>query len=223
MLRLRGVNPLYGVFLVNQLGIADRHERIQALESVLELPPSVAYHVHVPGHDELPPGPLATTRLDVHLLQLGLVTAEQLGAAEPEEDEEKDRRRAFYDEEPVFVLTLADKLRMWFDYDFPGVHDLRTRGVWAAGELLEYGGDFNKYVTSKRLQKQEGVIFRHLLRLILLIGELTQLSPPDLPPDQWQEEMKELADRFTETCRTVDPTSTDKALEQAQAAAESAF
>ena len=56
LLLLRGVNPLYGVFLVNQLGIADRNERIQALESVLELPPSVGYHLHVPGHDQLPPG-----------------------------------------------------------------------------------------------------------------------------------------------------------------------
>ena len=33
------------------------------------------------------------------------------------------------------MLTLADKLRMWFDYDFPGVHDLRTRGVWAARRI----------------------------------------------------------------------------------------
>jgi hypothetical protein len=216
---LRGINPLYGVFLVNQLGIADRNERIQALESVLEMPPSVAYHLHVPGHEELPPGPLATTRLDVHLLQLGLVTPEQLGAAE--EEEEPEGPRAFYEEEKVYVLNLADKLRMWFDYDFPGVHGLRTRGVWAAGEILEYGGNFNKFITSKRLQKQEGVLFRHLLRLILLIGELTQLSPPDLPPEQWTDEMNELADRLTETCRQVDPTSTDKTLEQAQQTAES--
>jgi superfamily II DNA/RNA helicase len=214
LLLLRGVHPLYGVFLVNQLGIADRNERIQALESVLELPPSVGYHLHVPGHDQLPPGPLATTRLDIHLLQLGLVSAEQLTAAEAEEP---DRRRAFYEDEPVYVLTLADKLRLWFDYDFPGVHDLRTRGVWAAGELLEYGGDFNKFVTSKRLQKQEGIIFRHLLRLILLIQELTQLSPPDLDPQQWESEMDELAQKLTETCRVVDPTSTDKAIEQARA------
>jgi superfamily II DNA/RNA helicase len=213
LLLLRGVNPIYGVFLVNQLGIADRNERIQALESVLEMPPTVAYHLHVPGHDELPPGPLATTRLDIHLLQLGLVTAEQLGVTEPAE---RDGPRAFYDEEPVYVLTLADKLRMWFENDFPGVHDLHTRAVWAAGELLQFGGHFNKFITSKQLQKQEGVIFRHVLRLILLIGEFTQLSPPDLDPRQWREEMQEIADRLTDACREVDPTSTDKALEQAQ-------
>ena len=45
---LRSVNPMYGVFLVNQLGIADRAERIQAFESVLELPGSVAHFVRVP-------------------------------------------------------------------------------------------------------------------------------------------------------------------------------
>ncbi len=213
LLLLRGINPLYGVFLVNQLGIADQRERIQALESVLELPPSVAYHLHVPGHEELPPGPLATTRLDVHLLQLGLVTAEQLGAVE---EEEPDGPRAFYEEEKVYVLTLADKLRMWFDYDFPGVHGLRSRGVWAAGELLEYGGDFNKFITSKRLQKQEGVIFRHLLRLILLIGEVTQISPPDLPQQQWSDELGQIADRLTASCHEVDASSTDKVLEQAK-------
>src|SRR4030065_515971 len=102
----RGINPLYAVFLVNQLGIADRNERVQAMESVLEV-------------------------------------------------------------------------RRLFDYDFPGVRDLRTSPVWAAGELLQFGGDFNQYVTSKSLQKQEGMIFRHALRLILLVNEFVQVCPPD--------------------------------------------
>ena len=84
---------------------------------------------------------------------------------------------------------------MWFENDFPGVHDLRTRAVWAAGELLQFGGDFNKFITGKQLQKQEGIIFRHLLRLILLIGEFTQLTPPDLDPQLWREEMQEIANR----------------------------
>lgn len=218
LLMLRGIHPLYGVFLANQLGIADRNERIQALESVLEMPPAVAYHLHVPGHEELPPGPLATTRLDVHLLQLGLVTPEQLGV--PSAVEERDGPRSFYEEEPVYVLSLGDKLRMWFDNDFPGVHDLRTRSVWAAGELLQFGGDFNKFITAKQLQKQEGIIFRHMLRLILLLGEFSQLTPPDLDPQTWQEELRQLAEELTESCRRVDPTSTDKALEEAETNSE---
>src|SRR5262245_61267374 len=42
LLKLRGINPLYGVFLVNQLGTASREERLQAFESVLEMPGPVA-------------------------------------------------------------------------------------------------------------------------------------------------------------------------------------
>jgi len=215
---LRGIHPLYGIFLVNQLGIADRNERLQAMESVLELPGSVAHFVRVPSQEELPPGPLATLRLDVRLLQLGLASAEELGAGE-ERDPEQERGRLFQ-EERVFVLTLAEKLRRLFNYDFPGVHDVYTQSVWAAGEILEFGGDFNKYVTSKRLQKQEGMIFRHLLRLILLVFEFKQLCPPDVDEDEWANDLQDIADRLAETCRVVDPTSTDKALEQASSVAE---
>jgi hypothetical protein len=214
---LRGIHPLYGMFLLNHLGIADRNERLQAMESVLELPGSVAHFVRVPPRDVLPPGPLATTRLDVHLLQLGLVSLEELGAAEAEEDADPDRREMF-PEERVFVLTLAEKLRRLFDYDFPGVHDVRTQAVWAAGEVLEFG-DFNKYVTSKGLQKQEGIVFRHLLRLILLIYEFARLCPPDVADEDWRNDLEDIADRLTGTCRQVDPTSTDHVLEELEQAA----
>ena len=37
LLKLRGVHPLYAVFLMNHLGIADQNERIMAFESILEL------------------------------------------------------------------------------------------------------------------------------------------------------------------------------------------
>jgi hypothetical protein len=68
------------------------------------------------------------------------------------------------------------------------------------------------------LSKQEGIIFRHLLRLILLLGEFAKLTPPDVSPDTWQGELRELAERLTASCRAVDPTSTDELIEQAQAA-----
>jgi len=214
LLLFRGVNPLYAVFLVNQLGIADRAERIQAMESVLELPRSVGRYVRVPRQDELPRGPLAVMRLDEQLLRLGLATADELVYTPPTEEDERPRS---FDEEKKWVLTLAEKLRRLFDYDFPSVHDLHTNAVWAAGELLQFGGDFNKYVTSKSLQKQEGVIFRHLLRLILLLAEFTQLCPPDTTEEQWRGDLQDIATRLTESCRHIDPLSTDKALEQAEA------
>jgi superfamily II DNA/RNA helicase len=215
LLMFRGVNPLYGVFLVNQLGIASREERIQAMESVLELPPSLGPAIRVPRQDVLPPGPLATGRLDVQLLQLGLATAEEL----VQQPREEDRFRSFA-EERVWVLALGEKLRRMFDHDFPDVHDLRTFPVWVAGELLEFGGDFNKYVTSKGLQKQEGLLFRHLLRMILLVGEFIQFTPPDATEEEWRGDLEEDAAALTQCCRRIDPTSTDKALQQAQAAAE---
>ena len=112
----RGIHPLYAVFLVNQLGIASRAERLQAMESVLELPRSIGPAVRVPLQKDLPPGPLATLRLDPLLLQLGLATAEELTA--PEEPEEYPPRRT-YEKIAAWVLTFADKLRKLFDYDFP--------------------------------------------------------------------------------------------------------
>ena len=191
------------------MGIADRNERLQAWESVLEMPRSIATHVRVPPLDQLPPGPLATERLDPLLLQLGLVTAAELGAKD-EEEEEDPRRRMFAEEKPR-VLTLAEKLRLLFGYDFPDVHDVRIQPVWAAGELLEFGGNFNKYITSRGLQKQEGLIFRHLLRMILLLSEFKQLCPPDTEPFDWLDELDDVIQRLAECCRRVDPSSTDKA------------
>jgi hypothetical protein len=210
----RGINPLYAVFLTNQLGIADRNERIQAMESVLELPRSVGHFVRVPRQDEMPPGPLATLRLDPYLLQHGLATPEEISPNAKNEDDGDNR--PFDDGERKWVLTVAEKLRRLFDYEVPGVTDLRTSPVWAAGELLEFGGDFNKYVTSKSLQKQEGMVFRHALRLILLVGEFMQLCPPDTTEELWRGDLGEVAARLTESCRRVDPTSTDKALEEVE-------
>ncbi|HUG70444.1 MAG TPA: DEAD/DEAH box helicase [Pirellulaceae bacterium] len=221
LLHFRGVNPLFGVFLLNHLGVADRTERIQAIESILEIPGSVARFVRVPKHEEMPPGPLATTRLDVQLLRLGLVTLEQLGAAEEEEDDNRRRRGdGIFEEERVWVLTLAEKLQLLFDHDFPGVHDVRVVPVWAAGELLEFGGDFNNFITSHGLQKQEGVIFRHVLRMILLLAEFKPICPPDTTAEEWRTELDDITDRLAESCRRVDPMSTDKTLEQAEQASE---
>ena len=180
---------------------------------------SVGRRLRVPETDELPPGPLQTERLDPQLLQYGLATAEQLIGRTDDEEEDRGPRGA-WDEDPLPRLTLADKLKMLFHHQFPGIHDLRVAGVWAAGELLEYGGDFDKYIRSKQLQKQEGIIFRHLLRLILLAGEFSQFSPPDVEEAAWREEMGQIADQLTESCRAVDPDSTDRSIEDAARAAE---
>lgn len=208
LLLFRSVNPLYGDFLTRHLGIADRDERIQALESVLDIPGSVAKFVRVPRFEELPPGPLATTRIDREIVDRGLVTAEQLLPKEYEPGMTWEER---------WTPTIAEKLRLLFDAEFPGVVDVRTRPVWIAGELLRQGGDFNKYVTSAGLTKQEGIVFRHLLRLVLLCGEFAQIAPPDCDSEEWRAELDGIATTLTEACRQVDPESTEKAIESAQA------
>ena len=210
LLKLRGVHPLYAVFLMSHLGIADRNERIMAFESILELSRSLGRAVWIPKPEDLPPGPLATTRLDSQLLKLGLATAEELGAIEKDEDE--DKQRGWYDDDYVPVLSLPHKLQRLFQHDFPGVHDVRITPVWVVGEVLQYGTEFNKYVTGNKLQKQEGIVFRHLLRFILLIDEMAELCPPDVEHEVWRNELYEIADQLEEICRSTDPESTDKWL-----------
>jgi superfamily II DNA/RNA helicase len=207
LLVFRSINPLYGAFLLKYLGIADQDERVQALESVLEVPTSILRDVRVPQLRDLPPGPLARERLDALLIERGLVTAEQL------RDKSEDDGLNW---EERWTPSLAEKLRLLFDSEFPGVHDMVTRPVWIAGEALRYGGDFNKLITSKSIVRQEGVIFRHLLRFILLCGEFSQATPAGIDPEVWRKDLRELAESITNCCRSIDPESTDKAIEAAQ-------
>jgi superfamily II DNA/RNA helicase len=211
LLVFRSIHPLYGAFLLKHLGIANRDERLQAFESVLEIPRPLLRYVRVPWPDQLPPGPLATTRLDEELIRRGLITAPV-----PKSEDEEEEEEGGWEERPP---TLGDKLRMLFDATHPDVHDVTTLAVWAAGELLRtYAGNFNLYVRTRDLIKQEGIIFRHLLRLILLCGEFAQVCPADTTKEEWQADLRDVSDRLTASCRAVDPASTDEVIQQAHAA-----
>ena len=217
LVHLRSINPLYGVYLADQLAIADPEERIAALESVLEVPGTVARLARVPPPDEMPPGTLAKTRLDPQLLQLGLATPEELGAAgeDDEDDEVRDRGfgRVMFDGPRVWPLTIGEKLLRLFHHEFPRVHDVRVRPVWIVGELMQFGGDFSKYVTARKLQKEEGILFRHCLRMILLLDEMANIPPSESTVETWEDPLDDLADRLTETCRRIDSQSTDEILQ----------
>ncbi|MEM1069259.1 MAG: DEAD/DEAH box helicase [Planctomycetota bacterium] len=217
LVHLRSINPLFGIYLADQLAIADPNERIASLESVLEVPGTVARLARVPPLDEMPPGTLATSRLDPQLLQLGLATAEELGAGSQEEEEEvtdKGFGRVMFAEPKVWPLTIGEKILRLFRNEYPRVHDVNVRPVWIVGELLEFGGDFNKYVTARKLQKEEGILFRHCLRMILLLDEMANVPPIESTVETWEDPLDELADRLTETCRSIDPQSTDEMLVQ---------
>ena len=209
LLVFRAVHPLYGAFLVEHLGKANRVERLQAFESVLELPRPLLKFVRVPW--DLPFGPLES-ELTPELVARGLVAAEP----EPGEDDEDDDRRFIpWDERPP---VFAQKLRLLFDATHPDVTDVNTEPVWCAAELLALGGNFNTYITSRDLNKQEGLVFRHLLRLILLTEEFAQLTPSDCDPAEWRADLGDIAARLTESCRQVDPASTEQTIQKARAA-----
>ncbi len=210
LLAFRAVHPLYGAFLVEHLGLANREERVQIFESVLELPRPLLKFTRVPW--DFTPGPLQTERLDAELLRRGLIKPELPKA----DDEEEDEFVHWEDRPPV----LADKVRMLFDATHPDVQDVTTTAVWAAGEVLAFGGNFNAFIAHKDLAKQEGIIFRHLLRMILLTEEFAGLTPPGMDPADWQVELKDISAKLTEACRQVDPTSTDKTIKSAQAVAD---
>lgn len=213
LVRMRSINPLWGEFLAGHLAIADDTERLLVLESTLEMPGTVARYVRVPKPEFLPPGPLATTRLDERLLELGLASQQELIGQSPDADDERDMRGSMFEEEKVWIITIGEKLQRLFQYDFPKVHDFTVTPVHVAGEVLEFGGNFNKYITAKGLQKHEGIIFRHLLRLILLLDEMASIPPVESTPEDWEDRYDELIDRLTACCRAVDPESTDETLE----------
>lgn len=205
LLAFRAIQPLYGVFLMDYLAVASRGERLQLMESLLELPRPLLRYVRVPWPDRMPNGPLGN-QVDPELVQRGLMAAPKA----PVENDDDDN----FEEEEEFPLSLAEKLRLLFEVKYPEIADFEVQSVWSAGELLEYNGNFNKYISSKDLAKQEGILFRHFLRLILLCGEFRLLTPTGMTTEDWHKELDEISDKLTEACRSVDPTSTDEAVQQ---------
>jgi superfamily II DNA/RNA helicase len=199
----RSVNPLYALFLLEQFPLADENEFLQALDSVLELPRSLLRHVRVPPPDRLPPGPLAREKVDVELVARGLIAAGDLYPQWDPDARFEDRK---------YAPPLADKLRLLFDSEYPQVHGVNVTAAWVTPGLLQFEGEFHKYIAGHDLAKQEGLIFRHFLRMILLLGEFAQVTPLGVDPDEWRKRLATLADRLTASCRAVDPHSTEYAL-----------
>lgn len=202
----RSINPVFGSFLLRHLGKADREEWLQILESVLEVPGSMVRLLRVPPPHVLAPGPLARDFLDAEIVSRGLIPA---GDLYPNREDEQVR------EEKKFAPTVAEKLVLLFRHEFPHVTDLPVRAVRSAADLIAFGGDFNSYVAGRGLAKQEGILFRHFLRLILLCGEFRDIVPDGRDPGEWQAELAEVERILTDACRGVDPHSTDYVLEHA--------
>ena len=207
LLAFRGVNPMVADWLCPLLVKADDTERLQLLEGLMEVPGNLAWAVRVP--EGMPPGPLQREYLDPELVKKGLI-ASVSGETGDEEDEPDDGDRRRRERPP----TLADRARMLFEAQHPEVGEAPMRGVWAAGEILRgYSGDFEIFVKNRDLLRQEGVLFRHLLRLILLAGEFARVPPEGLDgtgQSDWRDWMRRLAIDLTGVCAKVDPQSTEQ-------------
>ena len=206
LLIFRAVNPVYGAFLLEHLGLADETEQLQVLESLLEMPGSVARRVRVPPPDRMPPGTLALDVIDPELIQRGLATQDELYPPDQSDLPPADR---------MYPPPLAEKLAMLFEGSVDCAGHNPINPVWCAGELLlTYHGDFHKFISARELNQQEGVVFRHLLRMILLCDEFVQLTPSGLLKDAWQARLRGWSEQLTETCRRVDSQSTDETLSE---------
>ena len=205
MMVFRAVHPVYGLWLLDHLAAADDAELVQILESLLAMPGSVAKSVRVPWPDDLPPGPLSTGFVDPGILTSGLLSVEDLYPPADQSDLPPEMRR--------YPIPLAQKIRLLFENTIDHAGGLFVTPVWAVGDLLSAGGtDFDKFVRSRDLTKQEGILFKHCLRMILLCDEFAQVTPKGVEPTAWQARLKALADVLTIACRSVDPQSTDETL-----------
>ena len=202
----RAVHPLYGLFLLDYLGTADNAELIQILESVLEMPGSVAKSLRVPWPDQMPPGKLATQTIDPLVLSRGLVAHDDLYPPADQSELPPEQRR--------YPIPLAQKVRMLFESEIDHAGGLFVTPVWAVGELIERGGDFDAFVRLRDVVKQEGIVFKHVLRMILVCGEFAQLTPKGIEASAWRAKLDGFATTLAATCRAVDPQCTDEQLRE---------
>ncbi len=212
-IRLRAIHPVFGIYLIDLLAGADDVERIMAVESLLEMPASVGSAIRVPWPDDLPLGPLALEQLHPRLLRLGLATVEEL-VGRPPADEEDDAPRVWTEEPPAKIISLPHKIQRLFQYDNPGIDDVKVKPVWVIGRLREFNWNFNNYITSYKLQKQEGMIFRHMLRGILLFEEVAEVGPRECDYYEWSDFWYGLADDMIDCCQQIDAASTEEILSE---------
>ena len=206
LLTYRSVDPLYGEFLARELSSADFNEKILALESILNTPPVILRHVPIP--EDLAPGPLQTNVLEPLMVQMGVVIARP-------DAQEEERRRGYRDpweedEDPETPPTFPEMLKLAFEARLPAPEPVEVQPKWIAGGAFEFDCEFFKFVRSRNLIKQEGIVLRHLLRLVILAGEFFgQTEDPDY---------QRLGEQATRVCQRVDANYTDRFLSNAEEA-----
>ncbi len=196
LLTFRSVDPLYGAFLSSRLAHGSFEEKLAALESILPLPPAMERLVRPP--DDRPPGPLQSQVIEPALVQLGIVVAKPQVAAD---EEEFDDPWAEEEERPP---TFPEMLKLVFQSTLKVPEEVFVQPKWVAGGAFELDSDFYKFVKSRDLTKNEGLVLRHLLRMVILAGEFrTRTEDPDY---------QIMAEKATLACQRVDARYTERFL-----------
>lgn len=212
LLNYRSVDPLFGEYLAQTLVQSDFNEKLLALEAVLELPPPVARKCPPPW--DLPKGPLQTQVLEPLMIAMG-VTLGQVKTAEDEEAERDDRRqfgRDMWAEEQERPPAFPEMLKIAFEAKLAAPEPAIVQTKWAAGDVFARDGEFFDSVKGLDLVKQEGLLLRHLLRLVILAGEFAaRTEDPDY---------EVIAAKATAACQRVDEHYTDRFLSEAKAMRE---
>ncbi len=200
----RSVDPLYGSFLAGELTYSNFEEKLQALESVLDMPPQVCRAARVPEY--IQPGPLQKSRLEPMLVALGIAVA---ATQRPErEDGIRSLEDEWAEEDEQRPPTFPEMLKLLFDSRLTSPEEVRVQPKWILGGVVEHENEFYKFIRARDLQKNEGLVLRHLLRLVILAGEMFGLTED---PDY-----QDIAGKATAACRQVDPTYTERFLASAE-------
>ncbi len=208
LLNFRGVDPLYGMYLVEQLNRADDGEKLIVLESVLELPPGILRKVRM---NDRQPGPLERDVMTPLMISMGVVLARPQSSdgdggdddsySRPEDDPWWDG--VSRDRPPLF----PEMLKIAFESRLAAPEPVFVQPKDVGGDMFE-DCDFYRFVRNRELVKQEGLILRHLLRLVTLADEFfAQTQDPAY---------QRIGELSTRVCHQVDPRYTDKYLADLQ-------
>ncbi len=203
LVTFRSIDPLYGMYLAEQLARASDEEKALALESVLELPPAIMRNIRLPL--DHPPGPLQIDVLQPLMIAMGVVLVKPPGAEDDEDDEP-----ARPEDDPWWdgvtrdrPPTFPEMLKIAFEAKLAAPEPVFVQPKRIAGAMFE-DCDFYRFVRNRELVKQEGLVLRHLLRLVTIADEFQTLTQD--PAYGWIGEMA------TKCCQRVDPTYTDRFL-----------
>ncbi len=139
--------------------------------------------VRVPKPDELPFGPACEQSLAPKVTRIGLATVPEIMASGRKKT---TKRRLKNNSADQFLhrghCRLVRNCSDCFSLMSPALNKFMFAAFGSWANCWNLVGDFFKYVTARGLQKQEGILFRHVLRFIMLCDEFASIRRLEVNP-----------------------------------------